>query len=281
MEKPAGWTEGDVDLGDGTIHFYRTGIRGGPAVVLAHGFSDQGTCWIPTANALATVHDVIIPDSRGHGRSSRLVKGAAYDLVDDLIRVLAALNVQQPIVFGHSMGALQAGQLAARRPDLVRALVLIDPPWFDLREDSSFAMHLDSASPNWNWVQAISGKSLEQITSETLAQYPQWPRVIVERFCEGKKLLDQNIMDTTMMPASNLRSVVAAIRCPSLLFIADPELGGIVTPELAAAIEQLNPRFTTVRIRNTGHHLNFTHHDEYMHAAQAFLAKLPSEHNTP
>jgi pimeloyl-ACP methyl ester carboxylesterase len=276
MDIPSDWTEGDIDLGDGAVHYYRAGVRGGPAVVLAHGFSDQGTCWIPTVNALSAQYDLVMPDSRGHGRSSRVEKGGTYDLVDDLIRVMAELSVQRPIVFGHSMGALQAGQLAARRPDGVRALVLIDPPWMDLREDSSFAMHLNGADERWEWVKAIPGKTLEQYMAETRSQHPQWPVVIVERWCEGKKLLDQNVMDTTLMPASNLRSVVAGIHCPALLFTADPEQGGIVTPELATAIEQMNPHFKAVRIRNTGHHLNFTHHDEYMEAVQAFLAALPS-----
>jgi pimeloyl-ACP methyl ester carboxylesterase len=276
MNIPSDWTEGDIDLGDGVIHYARAGVRGGPTLVLAHGFSDQGTCWIPTADALSTQYDIVMPDARGHGRSSRVVKGGTYDLVDDLIRVLAALNLQWPIVFGHSMGAMQASQLAARRPDLVRALVLIDPPWFDLRDDSSVTARLDSADARWAWVKEIPSLTLEQHIAVTCSQHPNWPVAIVERWCEGKTLLDQNVMDTTLMPASNLPSIVNGIRCPTLMFTAEPEQGGIVTPELAAAIEQMNPCFTTVRIRNTGHHLNFSHHDEYMHAVLAFLATLPS-----
>lgn len=274
MNKPADWTEGDVDLDDGAIHYYRAGVRGEPAVVLAHGFSDQGLCWIPTANALGATYDVIMTDARGHGRSARLVKGNTYDIVADLLRVMAALQLERPIVFGHSMGAQQSAVLAARQPDAVRALVLIDPPWFDASAGAAFAMRIDGDNPNWQWVKAIPGKTLAQYMAETRVQYPQWSDVIVESWCEGKKLLDQNVLDTTLLPAISTRSIVEAIRCPTLLLTADPELGGIVTPALANEIAELNSHFKVVRIRDAGHHLNFTQPEAYLSAVQSFLSSL-------
>lgn len=274
MNKPTDWTEGNVDLGDGAIHYYRAGVRGGPAIVLAHGFSDQGLCWIPTANALAAAHDVVMTDARGHGHSARLVKSNSYDIVEDQLRVISALKLDKPIVFGHSMGAQQSAVLAARHPDAVRALVLIDPPWFDMSEGAAFAMRLDGDNPNWQWVKAIPNKTLDDYMAETRAQYPQWSDVIVEAWCEGKKLLDQNVLGTTLLPAANTRSIVQAIRCPTLLLTADPELGGIVTPALADEIAQLNSHFTVARIRNAGHHLNFTQPETYWNAVQSFLSSL-------
>ena len=39
------WSEGDVDADGLTIHYTRTGDGDQPALVLAHGFSDNGLCW--------------------------------------------------------------------------------------------------------------------------------------------------------------------------------------------------------------------------------------------
>ena len=46
------WQSGDVELSDMTMHYTRTG-GSKPAVVLAHGFSDNGMCWLPVAQDLS------------------------------------------------------------------------------------------------------------------------------------------------------------------------------------------------------------------------------------
>lgn len=273
MNIPANWTEGDVDLGNGVMHYYRAGVAGAPAIVLAHGFSDTGLCWQPTAQALAADYDLVMPDARGHGRSARLIQGRHYDLTDDLIRVIQALGLSRPIVFGHSMGAFVASLLAARRPDLASALVLIDPPWFTLRSDASYPMRIDDSNMA-AWVRTLPGKTQQQLMEECRREHPTWPEVIVERWCEGKKLLDQNVIDTTLIPESNIRATVEAIHCPVLLLTADPELGGIVTPEVAQEVAQVNPQIQTVRIREAGHHLNFTQPGAYLRAVEQFLSAL-------
>lgn len=274
MNIPDGWTESDIDLGDGVIHTYRAGVRGAPPVVLAHGFSDQGLCWIPTANALSSHYDIVIPDSRGHGRSSRLVRGGNYDIVEDLIKVMAELKLAPSIMFGHSMGALQVAALAARRPDLVRALVLIDPPWFDGSPEGVAIMRADTTRGNWDWVKGIPGKSLDQLGEENRREHPEWPPVIIEQFSHGKMMLDQNVLDTTLIPLTKLWPLIDAIQCPALLISGDPALGGIVRPELAQAIAQRNTHFTVSHIPNTGHHMNFSRQDVYLNAVGMFLAQL-------
>ena len=39
------WTEGDVQVNDITIHYYRTGDKNKPSVLLLHGITDSGRCW--------------------------------------------------------------------------------------------------------------------------------------------------------------------------------------------------------------------------------------------
>ena len=68
------WLQGDVELGDMSMHYVRTG-GDKPALVLAHGFSDNGMCWLPVAQALSTDYNVFLPDARGHGQSSRIQPG--------------------------------------------------------------------------------------------------------------------------------------------------------------------------------------------------------------
>jgi len=68
------WQSGEVEANGIRLHYTRTG-GAKPPVVLAHGFSDDGLCWTPVAEALAPEYDVIMVDARGHGRSSAPEQG--------------------------------------------------------------------------------------------------------------------------------------------------------------------------------------------------------------
>jgi N-formylmaleamate deformylase len=111
------------------IHYVRTG-GDKPALVLAHGFSDNGLCWTPVALALEGDYDVIMPDARGHGLSDAPETG--YDTVDqvaDLVGFIRALELERAGLMGHSMGANTVAFTAATHPDLVSYAILEDPPW--------------------------------------------------------------------------------------------------------------------------------------------------------
>ena len=70
----ATWQSGDVTVNGLRLHYTRTG-GAKPPVVLAHGFSDDGLCWTPVAEALEADYDVIMVDARGHGRSEAPEQG--------------------------------------------------------------------------------------------------------------------------------------------------------------------------------------------------------------
>jgi pimeloyl-ACP methyl ester carboxylesterase len=101
---------------------------GAPPVVLVHGLAVSHRYLTPLARALAPTHPVYVPDLPGFGLSER--PSGAYDVVrhaEHLAAWLVAYGLPPACVLGHSFGAEVAAALAARRPDLVRALVLAGP----------------------------------------------------------------------------------------------------------------------------------------------------------
>ena len=103
----------------------------GRAAVLAHGLAGHAGEWDGTAAWLGRTHRVVAPDARGHGRSERRpadVSRAAC--VDDLAGWIELLGLAPAVVIGQSLGGHTAFLLAARRPELVRALVVAEaaPP---------------------------------------------------------------------------------------------------------------------------------------------------------
>jgi pimeloyl-ACP methyl ester carboxylesterase len=64
---------------------------------------------------------------RGYGESSRPDAGYTADqLAEDVLNVLDALNLQQPVLIGHSIAGEELSFLAAHHPDRVAALVYLD-----------------------------------------------------------------------------------------------------------------------------------------------------------
>ncbi|MFI6681578.1 alpha/beta hydrolase [Kribbella sp. NPDC050470] len=124
-------TERQVRVGERTINVAE-GPGNGPAVVLLHG---QGSRWQDHRRvlpALGAEHHVFAIDIPGHGASAA-VPPSSYTLAD--IGVVLAETIEQvvgraAIVSGHSSGGLLALWIAANRPDLVRGLLLEDPPLF-------------------------------------------------------------------------------------------------------------------------------------------------------
>jgi lipase len=100
----------------------------GPLQVLAvHGLTGHGRRWQHFATGQLADISLAAPDLLGHGRSS----WAAPWTIDANVGALAALLEEQAdaaaLVVGHSFGGAVALHLAAARPDLVSALVLLDP----------------------------------------------------------------------------------------------------------------------------------------------------------
>jgi pimeloyl-ACP methyl ester carboxylesterase len=107
------------------------GDPGGPRVVLVHGAPDRSASFKRVLPLLGDLH-VITYDRRGYGRSIDVQPPATNfaDHADDLLEVL---DGQPATVVGHSVGTNVVLTAAARRPDLLPALGLWEPPmaWAD------------------------------------------------------------------------------------------------------------------------------------------------------
>lgn len=105
----------------------------GAAILGIHGTPSSARLWVDAARELAGRGRCIIYDRRGFGRSERPQPFEALDLgdhVDDAAALLEALHATPAVVVGRSTGGQIALELARRRPELVRALVLLEPALF-------------------------------------------------------------------------------------------------------------------------------------------------------
>jgi 3-oxoadipate enol-lactonase len=127
IEKTAG-VAGFATARDGTRLAYRL-IKGGgqERFALIHSLAMDGRFWDRVAGFLSASGDILVYDCRGHGQSDK-PKGAqpVERHADDLADLLNAVGWRQAIVAGASMGGCIALAFAARYPQRVSGLGLID-----------------------------------------------------------------------------------------------------------------------------------------------------------
>lgn len=99
--------------------------------MLLHGLGDDGTTWDAVSAQLADRFRVVALDLRGHGRSNR--PGAySFELMrDDVVGALAALELADVTLLGHSMGGVVAYLVAQAQSERVVRLIVEDvsPPF--------------------------------------------------------------------------------------------------------------------------------------------------------
>ncbi len=99
----------------------------GHTIVCLHGLSANCRWWDTIASGLAPQHRVLAPDLRGRGRSDKPATG--YSLAQhgrDLIALLDDLALERVVLMGHSLGAFIATACAARYPERVHSVILVD-----------------------------------------------------------------------------------------------------------------------------------------------------------
>ncbi len=116
-------------LGRERLAVYDYGPPPGPSqgdVVLLHGMADVARSLEPLAQSLLDRYRVVTFDARGHGRSSHPGAYSQFHFVSDLLGVIDACGLDNPILIGHSLGGHTVANFAGLYPDRVRVAVLME-----------------------------------------------------------------------------------------------------------------------------------------------------------
>lgn len=122
------YTHGYVTRGGVKIHTASQGR--GPPVVFVHGFPDFWWTWREQMAAVAPTHRAVAIDQRGYNLSDKPAGDAAYampELVQDVAAVIDSVGGRAALV-GHDWGGAVSWQVAARYPDKVERLAILNLP---------------------------------------------------------------------------------------------------------------------------------------------------------
>ena len=135
-------------------------------MVLVHGITESAASFDPVAERLATRHEVITLDLRGHGESGRSSDYGLAAMAGDIAAVCAAAGAERPHLVGHSLGGAvvtaagsmlevasvvdidQSLQLDSFKAQLVPAEEMLrDPEQYQMVIDAMFAMMMGELLP--------------------------------------------------------------------------------------------------------------------------------------
>lgn len=298
------WIESSLLNGDGKtmnaehvtssdgVSIHMTDLKAGGAdeMLMLHGVARAGRTFSSFATMLPDRFRIRAVDFRGHGKSGRA--GVHYRVIDYVQDAIAALeHIGRPtIVYGHSLGALVAATVASRRPNLVAAIVLEDPPspgfWTALETTHYHATF--SAMSRW------AGRANLSV-SEVAHGFGQ---EVLKTYADGRVLRIADVRDPVSLrfTASCLRdmdpavmhsilegrwpdnfefeAVFRSIHCPTLLMRGDIAKGGMLPEPDADHLMSLLNQGVRIDFPAAGHLLHWQMRSEAAFHTGAFLESL-------
>jgi pimeloyl-ACP methyl ester carboxylesterase len=243
-----------------------------PAIVLLHGLTSSAYSWIRVGPALADRYRVYAPDMRGHGDSVKLTEG--YNLrhiADDTIAFMEALQLERPIVIGHSLGGATAIVLASgawsQRPVPQLSRVILEDPAHSLG-------HGDPEKRAAIYTKDV-GRSAQELRVELTHDNPRWTSADVESRAISLQKVSRETVVKVFAEASDdceMLPFLHDIQVPTLLIGADPAVESILDADAwELAQRNLPVGSRAVRIDTADHDVHRGTYTEFMQAVNDFL----------
>jgi pimeloyl-ACP methyl ester carboxylesterase len=257
LNTPVRWQEETAPGRGVKLHVRRVVEPAAPPVLLLHGLGAGGVVFQNFARRLLPYLAAVAPDLRGHGESDAPASGyAPNDYALDLIAVAQdSLDAPLPLV-GHSLGAMVGLEMAALRPDLVKWLVLLDPPLDpELRNpEIGDVYRLRDAAPG-----ELEAYLLERNPGggELLANF------MARLFRQANDAAFEAMLGREAFP-------IQRVRVPILLIQADPTHGGVLSDASARAAAEALGDAKLIKLEGASHTVHASRPNETARAILEF-----------
>jgi pimeloyl-ACP methyl ester carboxylesterase len=250
----------------------------GRSAILLHGLAGHAGEWRQTASWLTKRCRVIALDARGHGRSERVPQDVSREAhVADVAFAIEQLELGPSIVIGQSLGGVTALAVAARHPDLARALVLADASPAGTDDPAAAgAIGAEVAAALARWPAPFA-------TRETAVAYfaSRYAPLAAEAWADGLEQRDGgwwpafelDVMERTLATAiaDSRWDEWGAIRCPTLVVRTG---AGEISADDARRMTEARPGARLVELPGAAHDLHLDQPAAWRDTLSAFLDEL-------
>jgi len=260
---------------NGTELYYEDSGGEGPTILFCHGLLWDTSLFAPQIAALQRRYRCVAYDHRGQGRSADSdLRAIDMDtLFADAVALIEALDLPPAHVCGLSMGGFVAMRLAARRPDLVRSLLLLDTSADPEPPQSAFRYRL------WNWfarcfgVGLLGGATMPFMVGKSTVSDPArgaerhaWRRHLRANRPSLWRAVNGVIERTSV------HHELARITTPTLVMVGEEDI--VTPPAKAERIANAIPGARLKRIPRAGHIATLEQPQAVTHAISNFLDTL-------
>jgi pimeloyl-ACP methyl ester carboxylesterase len=257
------------------FHYLDWGSEGKPPFVLLHGGAQTAHSWDDFAPVMRDEYHVYALDQRGHGDSDWAPDGdySRQTQCADVAAFVSALQLPPFVLAGLSMGGINSITYAARYPETVKALIIVDVgPEIETqgRENIQHFTRIDELDSFEAFVERAhrfnSRRSLENLRqrlSHNLQQQPngKWTwKFDQKRLGSGGR---------SGIGPEGLWEDVRKIRCPTLIIRGGES--DILTPAAAKRLQAAIPQSRLVTVPGAGHSVMGDNPEGFASAVQEFL----------
>ncbi len=236
---------------------YAEGPSSGQPLVLLHGVTNRWQNWLSVLPILGWNYHCFALDQRGHGHSEHAKDGYQSDrFAQDVIHFLSDIVKQPVILIGHSLGSMITIKVASQAPELLRAIVLSDPPLSGAADGGGdpplwFQQYLDLVSSSNSRTEMLA--ILENLT-------PGADPTVIQMHLKSLEMLDPEVLISgatdRLFKDFFLTDLVPKITCPVLLIQGNPSLGGVIEDQDLKQVLALKPDITHIYLSDMGHNLH-------------------------
>jgi pimeloyl-ACP methyl ester carboxylesterase len=270
-----------VTVDDARLHFVIKGS--GRPVVLIHG--NPGSCqdWSRLYGPLASRYCGFAFDRPGHGHSERPNhRPITVDVQAQLLHTaLKELNVEQPILVGHSWGGALALAYAVEFPDEAAGLVLLAPAAYESDDGVSFLTKLPALPYvgdliNFLFTPLLGASVVREDVQKAFAPDPvpkNYLRHVLTEWTRPKKVKWYSVDDALLNESlPKFTPLYSDIRVPVVIVTGDSDMI-VPAQENSHRLYEALPHAELVVLEKTGHQIPFTRPDAVVDAINRVAAK--------
>jgi pimeloyl-ACP methyl ester carboxylesterase len=266
-----------IDLPAGSFHYLSWGSERTelPSALLLHGITSSAQSWVRVGPALANRFRLYALDMRGHGDSIKPLRGA-YSLrqtADDAAAFIDIMNLNRPVLIGHSWGGATAMVLASgvgslRPAPLFSHVILEDPAYRFGRGDPE-----ERAAPYTRDI----GRPSNELRAEFTATSPGWTEADIEGKIDALHKVTREAVVSVFADAGeedDLLPLLTNIAAPTLLIRADAALGSTLDEAAWERAKQYLPTNSQAsQINGASHNIHRSKFDAFMKVVNDFLSQ--------
>lgn len=260
-----------------SIHYRRLGQnRGQSPILVVHGLSYFSYDWLPVGEALAAEREVILMDMRGFGDSdwSPQRDYSVPSMAQDVIAVLDHAGWQQAVLIGHSMGGRSVIHAAAKNPQRVSALALVD-----YTPENAPAGSKRTAETIANIPEKFAGieEAMAYFKSGDRKRFEAYLKRVDGGYVVKRDPYFQELFKTGQRPSQgvDMWALLAEVRCPILSLRGTRS--DMYAPETVAKMQAANPRLRVAEV-DAGHNIAGENKEGFLRALGAFLKEPAHAH---